>query len=131
MCKKEIVEKILEEYKKFGLSRIEVEISYFLAILWRVPKESIYPGMRMIFNNLYGIKNDIPEIEAGKALFKSSLNEVKAENPDASDSDIANSMEYVGIDTLEASLEDIDFALLGKVKDSMIQSVNQFVSENV
>ena len=54
MCKKEIVEKILEEYKKFGLSRIEVEISYLLAILWRVPKESIYPGMRMIFNNLYG-----------------------------------------------------------------------------
>lgn len=131
MSKKEIVEKILKKYTKYGLSRIEVEITYLLAILWRVPKESIYSGMQMIFNNLYGIKDDTPEIEAGKALFASVLNEVRTENPDASDSDIANSMEYIGIDTLEASLEDIDFNLLAKVKDAMIQSTKQFVSENI
>lgn len=131
MCKKELIEKILNEYGKFGLSRIEVEICYVLAILWRVPKESIYHGMRMIFNNLYGIKEDTAEIEAGKALFTNALDEVRAENPDTFDSDIAKGMEYVGIDTLEASLEDIDFSLLGKVKDAMLQSTKQFVAENV
>lgn len=130
MTKKEIIERILAEYAKFGLSRIEVEICYLLAILGRVSKESIYPGMRLIFNNLYGIKDDEPAIEAGKALFASALDEVRAENPDASDSDIANGIEYVGIDTFEASLEEIDFGLLGKVKDAMLQSTKQFVKEN-
>lgn len=131
MSKKDIVENILMKYTKFGLSRIEVEISYLLDILWRVPKDSIYPGMQMIFNNLYGIKDEAPEIEAGKALFTSALNDVRAENPEATDSDIAKDMEYVGIDTLEASLEEIDFKFLGKVKDAMLQSTKQFVSENV
>lgn len=130
MTKKEIINKILEEYGQYGLSRIEVEICYLLAILGRVSKESIYPGMRLIFNNLYGIKDDEPAIEAGKALFASALDEVRAENPDATDSDIANGIEYFGIDTFEASLEDIDFGLLGKVKDAMLQSTKQFVKEN-
>ena len=131
MSKKEIIERILSEYEKFGLSRIEVEIAYLLAVLWRVPKESVYPGMRMIYNNVFGIEDEAPEIEAGNALFTSALDEVRVENPDATDSDIANGNEYVGIDTLEASLEEIDFGLLGKVKDAMLQSTKQFVSENV
>lgn len=131
MTKKEIIDRILEEYAQYGLSRIEVEIAYLLAILWRVAKDSIYPGMRMIYNNVYGIKDDAPAIEAGNALFVNALDEVRAENPDATDSDIANGIEYVGIDTLEASLEDIDFGLMDKVKEAMLQSTKQFVSENV
>ena len=131
MIKEQIIEKILEEYSKYGLSRIMVEISYLMAILWRVPKESIYSGMRMIYNNVYGIKDEVPEIEAGKALFSSAIDEVKVENPEASDTDIAHGIQYVGIDTLEESLEDIDFSLLGKVKESMMQSTKQFVKSNV
>ena len=131
MNKEQIIEKIMEEYSKYGLTRIMVEISYIMAILWRVPKESIYSGMRMIYNNLYGIKDDEPEIEAGKALFSSAIREVKEEYPDASESDIANGIEYVGIDTLEESLDDLDFSLLGKVKESMLQSTREFISENV
>lgn len=131
MSKKEIIERILEEYSKYGLCRIEVEIAYILAVLWRVPKESIYSGMRIIFNNVYGIKDDESQIDSGRALVASALNEVRKENPSASDFDIANSMEYVGIDSLEASLEDIDFTLLDKVKESMLQCTNQFARENI
>lgn len=130
MSKKEIVERILEEYGKYGLSRIMVEISYVMAILWRVPKESIYPGMRMTFNDVFGIKDDKPAIDAGKALFNSAVNDVKAEYQETSDLDIANGIEYIGIDTFEESLEDVDFPLLDKVKASMIESAKQFVSEN-
>lgn len=130
MSKAQIIEKIMEEYSQYGLSRIEVEISYLLAILRRVPKESIYPGMRMIFNNVYGIKDEQPEIDAGKALFSSAISEVKVENPESSNKDIADGIEYVGIDTIENSLEDIDFTLLGKVKESMLQSTKQFVEKN-
>ncbi len=130
MNKKQIIEKIMEEYSQYGLNRIEVEISYLLAILWRVPKDSIYHGMRMTFNNVYGINDEKTEIDAGKALFDSAIFEVKAENSKASDSDIAGGIEYIGIDTLEDSLEDIDFALLGKVKENMIQSVKQYVDNN-
>ena len=131
MNKKQIVEKIIKEYSDYGLSRIEVELSYVLAILWRVPKESIYPGLRIIFNNVYGIKDDQPQIEAGKALFASGINDVRKENPEISDKEIAAGIEYVGIDTLNESLDNIDFSLLGKVKESMIQSTKQFVEENV
>lgn len=131
MNKKQIIEKIMEEYSQYGLSRIEVEISYLLAILWKVPKNSIYHGMRMIFNNVYGIKDEKPEIDAGKTLFNSAIAEVKAENPTASDKDIADGIEYIGIDTLEGSLEDIDFTLLGKVKEHMIQSAKQYVEKNI
>lgn len=131
MSKKEIIDKVLAEYAKYGLSRIEVEIAYLLAVLWRVPKGSIYPGMRMVYNDVFGIKDDMPAIEAGNALFTSALDEVRAENLDATDFDIANGIEYVGIDTLEASLDDIDFGLLGKVKEAMVQSTKQFVRENV
>ena len=131
MNKRQIIEKIMEEYADYGLTRIEVEISYVLAILWRVPKESIYPGLRNILNNVYGIKDEQPQIEAGKALFTYAISEVKKENPEASNKDIAAGIEYVGIDTLNESLDDIDFSLLGKVKDSMIQSAKQFVYENI
>ena len=131
MNKKQIIEKIMEEYADYGLTRIEVEISYVLAILWRVPKESIYPGLRNILNNVYGIKDEQPQIEAGKALFAYAISEVKKENPEVSDKDIAAGIEYVGIDTLNETLDSIDFSLLGKVKESMIQSTKQFVEENV
>lgn len=131
MNKKEIIEKIMKEYSQYGLSRIEVEISYVMAILWRVPKESIYPGMKMIYNKVYGIEDETPEIEAGKALFESTLREVREENPDVSDSDIANGVEYIGIDTMEESLNDLDFLLLSKVKESMLQSTREFVNKNV
>ena len=65
MNKKQIIEKIMEEYSQYGLNRIEVEISYLLAILWRVPKDSIYHGMRMIFNNVYGISGYTPAFRHG------------------------------------------------------------------
>lgn len=131
MNKKEIINKIMEEYSKYGLSRIEVQISYVMAVLLRVPKESIYPGMRMTFNEVFGIKDDKPAIEAGVALNKNTINGVKAENPNTSDKDIAEAIEYVGINTLEETLEDFDFSLLHKVKETMIQSTKQFVEENI
>ena len=131
MSKKQIIEKIMEEYSQYGVSRIVVEIVYMMAILWQVPKESIYPGMRMNFNKVFGIEDDTPEIEAGKALFNSAIKDVKDENPQATDKDIADGIVYVGIDTLEESLEDIDFSLLDKVKESMLQTTTQYVHENI
>lgn len=130
MNKKEIINKIMEEYSKYGLSRIEVQISYVMAVLLRVPKESIYPGMRMTFNEVFGIKDDKPAIEAGVALNKNTINRVKAET-NTSDKDIAKAIEYVGINTLEETLEDFDFSLLHKVKETMIQSTKQFVEQNI
>ena len=130
MSKKEIIEKIMKEYSKYGLSRIVVEISYLMAILWRIPKDSIYPGMRNVFNNANGIQDDTPAIDAGKALWNSVVDETKEENPDVTDSGIVNGIEYVGINTFEDSLEDIDFMFLDKVKQSMIQSAKGFVKSN-
>lgn len=92
MNKKQVIEKNMEEYSKYGLNRIE--------------------------------------IDAGRALFNSAISEVKAENPNANDKDIADGIEYIGIDTLKDSLEDINFALLGKVKESMLQSAKQYVDKN-
>lgn len=130
MRKKEIIEKILKEYSEYGLGRIEVEISYFMAIIGRVPPESIYPGMRMIFNHVYGIADEQPAIDAGKALFSSAICEVKHDNPMAADKEIANSIDYVGIDALEESLEDIDFSLLDKVKQTILEKMKEYMKVN-
>lgn len=130
MRKKEIVEKILKEYSKYGLGRIEVEISYLMAIIGRVPKESIYPGMRMIFNQVYGITDEQPAIDAGKALFSSAICGVKHDNPMVTDKEIANGIDYVGIDALSESLEDIDFSLLDKVKQTMIEKTKEYMKVN-
>lgn len=130
MSKKETISKIMDRYSKYGLSRIEVEISYFMAILWRVPKESIYPGLKMIFNNVFGIQDDAPAIETGAALFDSAIRETRNENPCASDKDIADSIETIGIDSIEDSLEDIDFSLLGKVKETMLNATKEFLKNN-
>lgn len=130
MKEKEIVEKILEEYSRYGLGRIEIEISYLLAIIGKVPKDSIYPGMRMIFNQVYGIKDDKPAIDAGKALFSHSIEGVRQENPLVTDQDVAKSIDYIGIDTLGESIEDIDFTLLNKVKETMLRSAEEYVLEN-
>lgn len=130
MSKKEIVEKILNEYSQYGLRRIEIEISYLLAIIGRVPKDSIYPGMRMIFNQVYRIADEHPAIDAGKALFSSAISGVKQENVMANDKDIAGGIDYIGIDTLEDSLEDIDFSLLDKVKQTMIEATKEYVKGN-
>ena len=130
MSKKEIVEKILNEYSQYGLRRIEIEISYLLAIIGRVPKDSIYPGMRMIFNQVYGIMDERPAIDAGKALFSSAISEMKQENDMVTDKDIADSIDYIGIDTLEDSLEDIDFSLLDKVRQTMIEATKEYVKGN-
>lgn len=130
MSKKEIIEKILKEYSEYGLGRIEVEISYLLAIIGRVPTESIYPGMRMIFNHVYGIVDEQPAIDAGKALFSNAICEVKHDNPMVTDKDIADGIDYVGINTLEESLEDIDFSLLNKVKQTIIEKTKEYMKVN-
>lgn len=128
--KKEIVSKIMDEYSKYGLSRIEVEISYILAILWRTPKESIYPGMKMIFNKVYGIHDDTPADEAGIALFNAAISETKKEYPNASNEDIAKAVEIVGIENISDSLEDINFSFLNKVKETMMDCTKKFIKNN-
>lgn len=130
MSKKEIVEEILEEYSQYGLGRIEVEICYVMAIMGRVPKESIYSGMRMIFNQVYGISDDQPAIDVGKALFNSAIVKVKQDNSMAIDKDIVDGIDYIGIDALEESLEDLDFSLLDRVKKTMIEKTKEYMRIN-
>lgn len=55
MTKEQIIEKIMGEYKTYGLTKKMAEIIYNLAVEFDVPNEMIYEGMRYLCNNQFGI----------------------------------------------------------------------------
>lgn len=131
MNKKQIISKIMEEYSKYGLSRMMAEISYIMAILFRVPKESIYQGMRSVFNNLYNVEDQTTFDEAGKALAVGIIENIKNEN-NCTDSDVAKAISNEQIDSLC-----IDFRLPPAMRMENIEIVEKskdylrsFISNN-
>ncbi len=130
MSKKETINKIMTEYSNYGISRIVVEISYLLAVLWRVPKESIYPGLKLTINNLYGVHDDMPAKEAGNALFNAAMDETKQDYPSATNKHIANAIELVGVENLEKDISDDSVPFMSKVRESIMSSTKEFVKAN-
>lgn len=71
--KKQVVSKIMNEYSQYGLDEVVANFIYDLAIQKDVPRDSIYPGMRLIMNNQYGIKDETALEDAMKAIMADSI----------------------------------------------------------
>ena len=115
MKKKQIIEKIMEEYSKYGLSRMMVKIAYIMAILFRVPRESIYQGMRALFNKLYNIQDEVTFDEAGKALAVGIVESIKSEN-NCTNTDVARVISFEQIDSLSVDFKLPDVAKVENIK---------------
>ena len=115
MNKKQIIEKIMEEYSKYGLSRMMVKNAYIMAILFRVPKESIYQGMRTLFNKLYNVQDEITFDEAGKALAIGLVESIKSEH-NCTNTDVARAISFEQIDSLSVDFKLPDVMVVENIK---------------
>lgn len=70
MTKEQIIEKIMGEYKTYGLTKEMTEIIYNLAVKFDVPNEMIYEGMRYLCNNQF----EIDDITASEGVVQGTLN---------------------------------------------------------
>lgn len=130
MNKEQTINKIMEEYAKYGIEKELAEQIYDLAIKMDVPQEAIYPGMRLNFNNALGIKDIGAAKESGKALAEHAISDVKKENPEATDKEIADGIEMVGIDALNQSMRGMSFPLLDEVEKAVKSAIENFVTDN-
>lgn len=89
MNREQIIEKVMKEYAKYGIPKGIVEQIYDSAIEMDVPKETIYPGMKMILNNTLGLDNTDVVKEVGEGFTEHAINDTRKANPTVSDKVIA------------------------------------------
>jgi len=133
MNEKEIIEAIMNEYQKYGVTRWEITLYYYLAIIFGVGKELVYPGIRFLLNDTFGIEDKLDIADIGQGFIDYAARKVKEENPTASDKDISTGISLVGLETIEESLKALDyteFPALKGVKDYIIKNINKYVEEN-
>ena len=130
MSKEQVINKIITEYEKYGIEKELIEQVYDNAIKMNVPKEAIYSGMRLIFNNNLGINDESAAKESGRALVKHAIGEVKKENPKATDKGIAEGIEIIGVDALIQNVEAISFPLMDEVDKAAKRAIENFIVTN-
>lgn len=126
MNKKQIVNKIMKEYSKYGILKDIVERLYDSAIQMDVPKETIYPGMKMILNNTLGLDNAEAVKEVGEGFTENAVNETRNANPTATDDVIAKNFK-------EELEDDFDWTVLeisDDIKNAIKNSTEKFIKSN-
>ena len=127
MNKKQIIEKILSEYSKYGIVNEMVEYVYNSAIRAGVPHEIIYPGMKMMFNQALGIDNAETVEDIGEGFKEYAVNDTKKSNPTATDKDVARNFK-------EELEDDFDWESLmasDEIINATKSATEKFIKENV
>ena len=81
MNKIQTIKKIMEEYGGYGIQRGLAELIFDMAIQKEVPKETIYQGMRWIFNQALGIDCTEPIEKVGENFVEHAMNVSREDNP--------------------------------------------------
>lgn len=133
MNKKETINKIMEEYEKYGITKEMVEVVYDLAIQIDVPRELIYEGMRYQFNQAIGIEDESAINGVAKGFIEYAVNDDMVNNPTVSKErikkNIAKEVIHEGLDKIEDSIKDIK-GVSKDIKDAFIEKLTQFVKEH-
>lgn len=126
MDREQTINKIMEEYTKYGILKDIVERLYDSAIQMNVPKETIYPGMKMILNNILGLDNAEVVNEVGEGFTENVVNETRKANPTVTDKVIAKNFK----EELEDDFKWEDIPVFGELKNAIKQSTEQFIKDN-
>lgn len=126
MNKEQTINKILEEYRKYGIQKGLAEMVYDLAIQVDVPQEMIYPGMKLIFNNALGIDNKDVIEEVGEGFTQFSVNDTRKANPTATDKIIAKNKE----EELAEGFDWKSFELPEEIADAIKNATEKFIESN-
>lgn len=68
-----IIKKVVEKYKGYGITESEVKLLINMAVSLEVPQEAIYPGIKMVLNNQYGINEPDLISDSMKALIADAM----------------------------------------------------------
>lgn len=126
MNKEQTINKIMEEYEKYGIQKELAEMVYDLAIQVDVPQEMIYPGIKLIFNNVLGIDNKDVIEEVGEGFTQFSVNDTRKANPTATDKIIAKNME----EELAEGFDWKSFELPEEITDAIKSATEKFIESN-
>ena len=131
MTKEQIIEKIMSEYKTYGLTKEMAELVYDLALKLDVPNEMIYEGMRYLCNKEFGIDEITAYEGVVQGVLNYSVNDSMKSNPDASRELISknNACEILeeGTEKLSDGLANIDSKFQEITKDRL----KKFVKEHI
>ncbi|MBR5596643.1 MAG: hypothetical protein IKW30_04460 [Lachnospiraceae bacterium] len=128
MNKEQTIKKIMEEYEKHGIQREVAEIVYDMAIQKDVPRETIYQGMRFIFNQKLGLDWTEPITKVGDNFVEHAMNVKREENPTATEDvlvrnfkeEIEDNFDWSELSAVTASIGGTIFAdgLTSSIKDA-------------
>ena len=134
MNKEQIINKIMEEYGKHGITKEMAEIVYDMAITMDVPRELIYEGMRYQFNQAIGIEDESAINGVAKGFIEYAVNDDMVNNPMVSKEtikrNIAKEVIHEGIDKIEDSIKDTK-GISNDIVKSFMTNLTQFVKENI
>ncbi len=124
--REQVIEKIMEKYRKYGIEKALVEQIYDMAIQFGVAEELIYSGMKLFFNNALGINNSEVIKEVDEAFKDCAVNDTRKSNPTATDKVIAKNM--------KEELEDnFDWKSLGtseEITNAIKEAAEKFIEKN-
>lgn len=126
MNREQTINKIMEEYSKFGIVRRMAEQVYDSAIQVGVSQEIIYPGMKMMFNQALGIDNTEAVKEVGDGFKEYAVNDTRKANPTVTDKVIAKNFK----EELEDDFKWEDIPVFGELKNAIKQSTEKFIKDN-
>ena len=133
MNKEQTIKKIMEEYEKHGIQRWVAELIFDMAIQRAVPEETIYQGMRWIFNRALGIDCTEPIEKVGENFVENALNVNRKENPMVTDEVLAKNFKEEIEDNFDWSKlvsEVGESEFVTKLKDSIKEASEKFVANN-
>ena len=126
MSREITINKVVEEYSKYGIKREIAEQLYDSAIPFGVPKEIIYPGIKLIINGSLGLSNEGIAQEMGKGLAEYHIEETRKANKPTTDKVLVDRF----MEDVEEMLQCNVFPITPEMKAAIINTVVKFIKEN-
>lgn len=124
--KEEIVNKVFEQYAKYGITKDKIESLYDSGIQVGVPEETIYPGIKLMFNCELGLDNQGIAEEIGEGFGKHYIKETRKANAPTSDKILVERFK----EDVEDFLKEDVLPMPSEMKMAIFEMLEKFIEEN-
>lgn len=124
--KEEIVNKVFEQYAKYGITKDKIESLYDSGIQVGVPEETIYPGIKLMFNCELGLDNQGIAEEIGEGFGKHYIKETRKANAPTSDKILVERFK----EDVEDFLKEDVLPMPSEMKMAIFETLEKFIEEN-
>lgn len=126
MNREQTIEKVMEQYSKYGITKDRVENLYDSGIQIGVAEEIIYPGIKLMFNCEFGLENTGIAKEIGEGFGEYYIRETKKANEPTTDKALVNRFK----EDVEEILEQNILPVTTEMKMAIIGTLENFIKEN-